>query len=255
MLIDIKKPEPLKSHQALFDFARAYLCEAFPNPERAGCPQDHVLRSFARNPRQGDPSIADHVTCCSPCFSAYTTHLEQARADAKPSRQTTQAAWIRWCLVSASLAIGLIVVYGLLRKPQNEPSTTHNSLAISQAASSARIPVPVLLDLTRATPERGRQPGSQTPVRRIPAETRVDLTLRLPIGSEAGVAYSLSLRSKRRTEWSSAARARIEDGEPVLNLLGDFSHIPDGTYELVVASKGQRFRLPIVIRRPPDEQR
>jgi hypothetical protein len=259
MLIDIKKPEPLKSHQALFDFARAYLGEAFPNPEGAGCPQDHVLRSFARNPRQGDPTIADHVTCCSPCFTAYTTHLEQARADAKPSRQTTQAAWIRWCLVSASLAIGLIVVYGLLRKPQNEPSTTRNSIAaISQAASPARTPgvgpVPVLLDLTTATPERGRQPRSPTRVQRIPAETRIDLTLRLPIGSEAGIAYSLSLRSKRRTEWSSAARARIEDGEPVLSLLGDFSHIPDGTYELVVASKGQRLRLPIVIRRPPDEQ-
>jgi hypothetical protein len=88
----------------------------------------------------------------------------------------------------------------------------------------------------------------------IPAEPRIDLTLRLPIGSEAGM-YSVNLTAKRRTEWSSAARAHIEGGEPVLNMRGDFSHIPGGSYELVVASKGQRLRLRVVIARPADEQR
>jgi hypothetical protein len=259
MMIDIKKRELFKSQQDLFDFARAYLSEAFPNPQRTGCPQEHVLRSFARNPRQGDPSIADHVTSCSPCFNAYTTHLEQARPEAKPSHQTSHAAWIRWSLVSASIAIVLlIVVYALLMKPENEPSTAHIPPApIHQPASSAQTPaspsVRVLLDLTTAAPERGHQPRSQTPRRSIPAEP-LELTVRLPIGSEAGM-YLVSLTSKRRTEWSSAARARIEDGEPVLNVPGDFSHIPNGTYELVVASKVQRLRLPVVIARPPDEQR
>jgi len=259
MMIDIKKRELFKRQQDLFDFARAYLSEAFPNPERTGCPQDHFLRSFAINPRQGDPSIADHVTTCSPCFNAYTAHLEQAQPGAKQSHQTIRAAWIRWSLVSASIAIGLlIVVYTLFMKPENEPSTTHNPPApIRPPASSGQTPalppVRVLLDLTKAAPERGTRPRSQTPRRSIPAEP-LDLTLRLPIGSEAGM-YLVSLTSKRRTEWSSAARVRFEDSEPVLNLRGDFSHIPDGTYELVVASKGQRLRLPVLIARPADEQR
>jgi hypothetical protein len=259
MMIDIKKRELFKRQQDLFAFARVYLSEAFPNPERTGCPQDQVLRSFARNPRQGNPSIADHVTSCSPCFNAYTAHLEQARPEAKQSHQTTRAAWIRWSLVSASIAILLlIVVYAWLMKPENGPSTTYNPpTAIRQPASTGQTPalpsIRVLLDLTTAAPERGHQPRSQTPPRSIPAEP-LDLTLRLPIGSEAGM-YLVSLTSKLRTEWSSAARARIEDGEPVLNVRGDFSHIPDGTYELVVASKGQRLRLPVVIARPPYEQR
>ena len=260
MATDIKKPQLFKRHQDLFDFARAYLSEAFPNPERTGCPHDHVLRSLARNPRQGDPSIADHVACCSPCFHAYTAHLEQARAEAQQSTQTIRVAWIRWSLVSASIAmVLLIVVYALFMKPQNEPSTTHNPPApIGQPASSAQTPVVasirVLVDLTTAAPERGHQPQLQPPMLSIPAKPRIDLTLRLPLGSEAGM-YSVSLTSKVRTEWSSAARARIEDGEPVLNLRANFSHIPDGWYELVVASKGQRLRLPVVIGRPPDEQR
>src|SRR5262245_10264658 len=117
MVIDIKKRELFTRHQDLFDFARSYLSEAFPNPQRAGSPQEHDLRSFARAPREGDPWIADHVTCCSPCFSAYTAHLEQARAEAKPSRQTTGTAWIRWSLVSGSIAIVLLIaVYALLMK-------------------------------------------------------------------------------------------------------------------------------------------
>jgi len=259
-MIDIKKRKLSTRHQDLFDFARAYLSAAFPNPDRAGCPQDHLLRWFARSPRQGHPSIADHVTCCSPCFNAYAAYLEQARAEAKQSQQTTRAAWIRWAFVSASSAVVLLtVVYALLRKPPNESTTTHNPpLSISQQAGSSQTPVVasvrVLLDFTRAAPERGHQPRSQTPVGSIPAESRIDLTLRLPIGSQAGM-YSVRLTSKRGTEWSGAARAHVEDGEPVLNMPGDFSHIADGTYELVVARMGQRFRLPVVIARTPDEQR
>jgi hypothetical protein len=260
MVIDIKKREIFEGHQDLFDFARAYLSEAFPNPDRAGCPKDHVLSSLARNPRKGDPSIADHVTCCSPCFNAYLVHLEQARAEAEQSCQTFRTAGIRWSLLSASVAIVLLLLfYALLIKPQNEPNTTQRLPApISQPASPAQTPVlasvRVLLDLTTGTPERGHQSRSHTLIQRIPAEPRLDLTLRLPIGSEA-VIYSVSLSSGQRTEWSRAARARIEEGEPVLNMLVDFSHIPGGNYELVVASKGQRLRLPVVIARPLDRQR
>jgi len=260
MAIATKKREAFERHQELFDFARAYLSEAFPNPERAGCPLDHVLRSFARTPRQVARSIADHVSCCSPCFNTYTAHLEQARAEAKQSRQTARVMRIRWFLASAGVAIGLlIVVYAGLMKPPNKPSATLNPpTPASQPASSGQVPVMasvrVLLDLTTAAPERGLRPRSQTPMRSISAEPRVDLILRLPLGSEAG-RYSVSLASKRRTEWSSIARARIEDGEPVLNIRCDFSHVPDGTYELVVASRGQRLRLPLVIARPSDQQR
>ena len=258
-MIDVKKRVLFKRQKDLFDFARAYLSEAFPNPERAGCPHDLVLRSFARNPRKADLSIADHVLCCSPCFNSYTAHLEQARADRKQSRQMIRAAWIRWSLVFTSIAIMLlIVVYAVLMKPQSEPSTTHTPPApISRPATSVQTPlrasVRILLDLTRAAPERGHQSQSQTPMQSIPAEPRIDLTLRLPIGSEAGM-YSVRINSKRRTEWSSAARARIADGEPIISLGGDFSHIPAGTYELVVASKGQRLRLPVEIARPREER-
>ena len=64
----------------------------------------------------------------------------------------------------------------------------------------------------------------------------------------------MSLTSKRGTEWRSATRASIEDGEPVLHLRADFSHIRAGAYELVVVSEGQRLLRPVVIAGSPDEQ-
>lgn len=257
MAISIKKRELLKRHDDLFHFARMYLSEAFPNPERAGCPQDRVLRSFARNPRQGETSMVDHVTCCSPCFNAYMAYLEQAR-DETTQRQVTCAPGVRWSLVSASLALVLfLVVYALLLKVRDEPSVTHKiPTPITQPGTSVETPAVshVLLDLMTTAPGRGRQPQPQTAMPKIPAEPRIDLTFRLPIGSEPGM-YAVRVTSHKLVKWSSAGRARIDDGEPVLNMRVDFSHIPEGTYELVVASKGQRLRVPVVIARPRDEQR
>jgi len=153
----------------------------------------------------------------------------------------------------------IIVVYALLMKTQNRPSKAPNLRApISQPAGSPPPAVVasdrVLLDLTTAAPERGLQPPAPPPMRSIPAKPRIYLTLRLPIGSEVGM-YSVKLASKRGTQWSSAARASIEDGEPVLNLRGDFSHLPGGTYELVVVSKAEHLRQPVVIAPPPGELR
>ena len=119
----------------------------------------------------------------------------------------------------------LIVVYALLLKTRDEPSVTHKLPApITQPDASVETPVAshVLLDLMTAAPGRGRQPQSQTPMPRIPAEPRIDLTLRLPIGSESGM-YDVRVTSHSLVQWSRAGRARIEDGQPVLNMRVDFS--------------------------------
>ena len=40
-----------KKDNELLDFARTYLSESFPNPERQGCPPDGALRSLALTPK------------------------------------------------------------------------------------------------------------------------------------------------------------------------------------------------------------
>ncbi len=57
--------------EEFFGFAKSYLSEAFPNPQRIDCPPDCELIGLAGHPRGADPSVSQHLTCCSPCFNRY----------------------------------------------------------------------------------------------------------------------------------------------------------------------------------------
>jgi hypothetical protein len=53
-------------------FAKSYLSEAFPNPQRIGCPPDSQLQQMAEQPVEvRDAATSDHLTRCSPCFNRY----------------------------------------------------------------------------------------------------------------------------------------------------------------------------------------
>jgi len=111
MATGTKTRRVFEREEDLLDFARSYLSEAFPNPERKGCPPDEMLRFLAIRPTQADISITDHLTCCSPCFNAYMAHLAHARAELVESRKIRRATWIRRSLLTASAVILMIVIY------------------------------------------------------------------------------------------------------------------------------------------------
>jgi len=59
-----------------FRFAKSYLSEAFPNPQRVGCPPDSDLQRMAEHPVEArDMNVSEHLTCCSPCFNRYMAIL------------------------------------------------------------------------------------------------------------------------------------------------------------------------------------
>jgi hypothetical protein len=59
------------NEEEFFGFAKTYLSEAFPNPQRIDCPPDSELKRLAEHPKEADPSVSQHLTCCSPCFTRY----------------------------------------------------------------------------------------------------------------------------------------------------------------------------------------
>ena len=63
------------SDEEFFGFAKSYLSEAFPNPQRDGCLADDQLTLQAERPRETDPAVIKHITSCSPCFRRYTEIL------------------------------------------------------------------------------------------------------------------------------------------------------------------------------------
>ncbi len=63
-----------------FGFAKSYLSEAFPNPQRIGCPADSDLVRMAEHPMEHrDAGVSKHLTSCSPCFNRYMAILAELK--------------------------------------------------------------------------------------------------------------------------------------------------------------------------------
>jgi len=68
------------SEAEFFGFAKSYLSEAFPNPQRIGCPPDSDLQRMAEHPVEArDAEVSQHLTFCSPCFSRYMEILSDLK--------------------------------------------------------------------------------------------------------------------------------------------------------------------------------
>jgi len=76
-----KKQPQLDSNEAeFFCFVKSYLSEAFPNPQRIGCPPDSDLQHMAEHPVEvRDATVSVHLTSCSPCFKRYMEILVDLR--------------------------------------------------------------------------------------------------------------------------------------------------------------------------------
>jgi hypothetical protein len=255
MATGTKKRQVFEREQDLLDLTRSYLSEAFPNPERKGCPPDDALRALASGSTQSDKTISNHLTYCSPCFNAYMAHLAHARAEAVQSQRIRHATWIRRSLVTAGVAVMLIVaVYLFFTRRHGDPIVAPRTPApIGNPGSPPQVPataiyVPVLIDLSNAAPVRGLGQSEAGPSPQvIPSSRLIDFTLQLPLASEAR-RYSVMLRSNRHVVWSDSAQAHLENGQTLLRVHADFTHVRAGNYDLVVESKGFRVTVPVVVK-------
>jgi hypothetical protein len=241
--------EAFRKEEELLVFARSYLSDAFPNPERTGCPPDDALRLMATGSPESHESVSEHLTCCSPCFNAYMGHLAQARAKVRT------ITWIRRSAAALGVAAILaIVAYLFFAKHQNAPIVApRNAAPITTPATpdqtqTAVMYVPVLVDLSNVSPTRGsKQSTARSFAQIIPSGSPVALSVRLPLGSEEGL-YLITLRSRRNTVWSELMQARRENGDTLLRIHADFRDLPTGSYSLQVLSGGRRLSAPVLIK-------
>jgi hypothetical protein len=255
MVTDTKKRRVSEREQDLLEFAYSYLSDAFPNPERKGCPPDDTLRLLATRPTESEESISNHLTCCSPCFNAYMAHLAHARAELVSSQRIRRATWTRRSLVTTGvLAILMIALYLFFNRRHIEPTVARRApepvgKPVTPAQELATVVyVPVLVDLSNASPVRGLDQSRAAPAPQvIPSSALVNLNLLLPLGSEER-RYSVRLSSSRDIVWSSLALAHPANGQMVLHMHADFSDIPAGNYDLVVVSKGFRLTVPVLLK-------
>jgi hypothetical protein len=231
-------------------FARSYLSHAFPNSERADCPTDDALQLMATRPSESDASISEHLTCCSPCFNAYMGHLAKSRAKIR------KITWIKRSAAALGVAAVLAVVSYLffakhrgatIIAPRNQaPTIAPEKPDQTQTAASY---VPVLIDLSNASPTRGsKQSATRSIPQVIPSNSPVALSLRLPLGSEERL-YSVTLTSRLQDVWTASSQARREKGDTLLQLHADFRDVSPGSYTLQVSSGVRRLSVPVLIQK------
>jgi hypothetical protein len=247
-----------KKDNELLDFARSYLSDGFPNPERQGCPPDGALRSLALNPSLSETSVTEHLASCSPCFVRYSellVELKLQKAAEEESSWNRLSAWpkthpvLTGTLVACAAIIAIVagILFSRVRQPNLPPNEVHNTPGRTPAVEHAAVYSPFSIDLSKVSPIRGSQNPSTESLRvRVP-NSPLDLTLILPLGSEER-AYRVTLKDATKTVWSKTVQAHLKNGQVLVRFEVDLTQLAAGHYEVDVESPtGIRLVQPVSI--------
>ena len=144
------------------------LLNAFPNPQRRGCPGTEKLRALAENPPPVEDSAAVHVRECSPCFAEFRAFRDAKRAAVSQALKRRLA--VTSIMVCASLAL---LVYWPVNKP-----TASRPVEVAQ------------LNFAEDSAERGGDDSAPAP-QKIQASARI-LKISHPTSADPG-AYEIEI--------------------------------------------------------------
>jgi hypothetical protein len=204
--------------EELQDIVQQAILREFPNPERKGCPGAESLRQLANRPRPTRDADWEHVTHCSPCYREFLDLRRQVKAQREQERRV--AVRRRVLAVAALLVIvaGAAATYEISQRGYfrtTSPAGTYESASLD------------LKDRSVSRSVEKQAPKTQPLV--LPAR-RLDLSIFLPIGSEAG-RYDVQLLKKiDEPILSATGDARIEQGVTVLRARIDLSGQAAGNY-------------------------
>lgn len=255
-----------KRGRDFLDFARSYLSEAFPNPERQGCPDDAALRSLAFNPTEGELALTEHLAVCSPCFIRYGELLTElksqkgkekrfpwSRLAVRTKAHPVLAGTAVLCVLLIAIGVGFLLAG--LRQPNSRPIDAHRNATPTEQRTPAAVYLPFSLDLSALSSIRGSGSAPTGTQRRIPVpNSPLDLTLTLPLACPEGP-YDLKLIADGHTVWSMPAQAHLQKGKTLIQVHTDFTQIRVGSYSLEVqSSSGMRFVQLVVISPPVSDE-
>lgn len=253
------KPHAHVEEERLLTFARRYLLDAFPNPERVGCPDETALRSMAVLPRQADPAVGEHLAFCSPCFNRYMDLLTELRQEPQAQRQSFWKEVLAWpktspmWIGSAVMVIGLLSMVAYFVALQKEGPRTGVA-----PPPIGTMPGPVEyslfeLDLRSLSPTRAPVSKEEHPAIGVPRKP-LEISLLLPVAAEEGT-YSVFLKAKGKSVWTARSEARLVQRRTMLQVRVNLSEFPPGNYTIEVESEsGYHLRQPITLQSPEVEQ-
>jgi hypothetical protein len=188
-------------------YQRVLLGGGFPNPERAGCPGNEILRAMAFR-KLGIEQVNDwieHLGMCTPCFREYTEFRKQAE-------WSWRAAYVG--VAAAVIIVILSVGWWGWRSRQQTVITAH---------------IHIVADMRNRLVLRGDQGPGKGPL--VFQRGFDDVSFYLPEGSRADT-YEVGIFQEEPGEPLARATgtATIENGLTSLNVTLDLSRIAPGYY-------------------------
>ena len=230
------------------DLLNDFFLEAFPNPERKGCPDEETLRAFAEDRLPpGDPTLR-HVSSCSECYAEYKHYREDwkeaAAAKAAASVQSerlvpqvpekpvatvklSRQGVIPWALV----AIALLILGGGLFLTRTHQSRAPEGPRLAANAT----PRTVNVDLFNAVTVRGGSGDDPTPLEEVSLPSSVvNLSVTLPRFSESGSYRIVVARDKAGAETVARGLGNAVDANGKVSVLVtlDLTKVAPGMYFL-----------------------
>lgn len=189
---------------------------ASPNPNREGCPsRDELVRVSRHEKPMGDP-VYLHIVRCSPCFKEMRA-LQQTRVRERSVRM--------WVVAAAVVALIAGSYWWTMR---------------SSRTSSAAI-VATTIDLRPFTVMRG-DTQSPPPASVVIPRGRLDATIVLPLGAEAGSYEVRLLDDTPSVRAQATGEAEIRDSTTTLHTMLDVATLSAGSYHLEVRRLGGEWR-------------
>ena len=177
---------------------RQAFLDAFPNPDRVGCPGDKLLRQIARRQMDPDESLRRHMRSCSPC----TQDLLIFR------RQWRNLKAIRFAFLAAAAAV--LIFAGIYQHSRFHSPSPKDLIAGNEH------PLPLetdTLDFYQSAIQRGTDNPNRI-VQTVRSSARILMVI-LPISSQPG-------------EYEFEIRKGSDDGDAIKLLRATASYQSDG---------------------------
>lgn len=205
---------------------------ANPNPERVGCPSREVLAELARRGRPiGDPGY-EHIVNCSPCYREFRS-FQQANAVARSPRKSRTRT--RWLVAAAALVVvGAGVWMFVTRAPAVNDADRAPAAQVAQVRTE--------LDLRKYSVARSEE-KKVAPEPISLARGRLNLTLLLPVGYEAGEYDVQLLDSNLASKASARGNAAIRDYVATLEADLQTGDLAPGPYQLAIRRQGEGWQM------------
>jgi hypothetical protein len=219
------KPLPKKQEEKLRKLAKELFLNEYPNPERKGCPDSQTIRAIAFGKLRGEQARQwqTHFATCSPCTREYAGF-----------RQEFQRVRRLRALSAVAAAVVLAVIAGWL--------------ALTRLGSRGQSWQQASLDLRGHEAFRGAESPQTLPPLEL-ARARLELSLDLPTGSEAGNYDIQVVQGAARPVATARGTAELVGGVAVLKVRIDLGQARPGPSSLLVRRPGQSWtRYAVLLR-------